>query len=96
MIRRWVNVNLFLCASAILANDKSGIYAILVIFDAMLKHAEFSVLQRRVEIVGRHDRYAEWLYHLKPVGSATALGDLQIDSNSPEDGVWSSYIYLSR
>jgi hypothetical protein len=78
-----------------LVDTKSGIYANLVIFDAMLKHSEFNVLQRRVEIVGRHDRYAEWLGQLRPVGDAKKLGDIQIDSNPAEEGVLAAYIYLS-
>jgi hypothetical protein len=77
-----------------LVDTKGGIYAGLVIFDAMLRHHEFDVLQRRIEIVGRRDRYAEWLLRLRPVGSAKSLGDIRIDTSTPEHGIWSAYIYL--
>src|SRR5262249_27727731 len=78
-----------------LVDSKSGIYAGLVIFDAMLKHKEFETLQRRVKILGRHDRYATWLRNIAPVGSKNSLDDIQIDTSPAEDGIWSAYIYLS-
>ena len=78
-----------------LVDTKGGIYAGLVIFDAMLKHEEFGILQRRVEITGRRDRHAEWLHKLKPVGDAKSLGALRIETSTPENGILSAYIYLS-
>lgn len=78
-----------------LVDSRSAIYAGLVIYDTMLQHDEFNALQRRLEIVGRRDRYAKWLRNLAPVGGATTLGDLQIDTSPADEGIWSAHIYLS-
>ncbi len=64
-------------------------------FDAILPREEFSVLKQCIEIVGRTNRYAEWLHRLSPVGDAKSLGDIQLTRTPPENGIWSAHIYLS-
>lgn len=80
-----------------LVDTRGELYANVVIVNEILNDPKrFSVLQRRVEVVGLHDRYAEWLHRMSPViaKNERTLG-FRLDTSTPDNGVWSAYIYLS-
>jgi hypothetical protein len=80
----------------LLVDTWGPIQANLIVTEIVMSDAELNTrLRHRINVVGRQDRYARWLYGLRPVGDARTFGDLEIRSAPSDDGIEGTYIYLS-